>query len=310
MRPTRFVLFGVAGFVARRHLEAIRQVGGELVAAVDPHDSVGILDRYALGARYFQREDECSRHLARLREVGQGIDYVVVCSPNHLHGAHIELGLRAGAHVICEKPLVISLAELTRVEALSRELGRRIYPVLQLRYHPALLSLASEPRPRGERVPVALDYVTPRGAWYDQSWKGDDARSGGLLANIGVHFLDALLWLFGPVVSTTVTGASSRTIRGELLLERAHVEFRLSIDAQELEASVASDGKPRSRRQLSVQGRHIGLEADLEGLHDRVYAAIVSGTGLGLEQARPALELCFALARKATASVPHGETAE
>lgn len=288
----RFALFGASGFVARRHLEAIRSVGGELIAAVDPHDSVGILDRFALDARYFQREDDCIRYLRESAERERGIDYLAVCSPNDLHHRHIELGLRLGAHVICEKPLVIEPEDLPRLAALAEERGRQVHPVLQLRHHPALLALSQE-LPRAGRVQVELDYVTPRGSWYDASWKGDRVRSGGLLANIGIHFLDVLLWLFGDAKRAEIRARTARTVRGSIELERADVTFRLSIDPAELDAA----DRWHSRRRLLVQGREVVLETDLERLHDHTYRAILAGTGQTLEQARPSLDLCFALER-------------
>jgi len=295
MKDARFALIGVAGFVARRHLDAIQTAGGELVAALDPHDSVGILDRYALGAEYFTDEASWASHLTELRRAGRGVNYVVVCSPNHLHAQHIELGLGLGADVICEKPLVTKASDLDRLLALQKQHQGRVHPILQLRYHPTLVALADEFSRSRQPALVEFDYVTPRGAWYDRSWKGDALRSGGLLLNIGVHFIDALLWIFGPVVQFRLHQASRRTVRGELELERAHVRFRLSIDADELPSS-ASEG----RRRLSIPGREIDLGTTLEGLHDRAYAAILDGRGLDLEQARPALELCFALAADAT----------
>jgi len=288
----RFALFGASGFVARRHLEAIQHVGGELVAAVDPHDSVGILDRFALDARYFRRDDECIEYLRECALRGPGIDYLVVCSPNDLHRRHIELGLHLGADVICEKPLVIEPEDLPRLAALAKERGRQVHPVLQLRHHPALVALSHELASTG-RVQVDLDYVTPRGAWYDASWKGDRARSGGLLANIGIHFLDVLLWLFGDATEARLHTRSARTLRGTIELARADVSFRLSIDPAELGPA----DRGRSRRRLLVQGREIVLETDLERLHDHTYRAILAGTGQTLEQARTSLELCFALER-------------
>lgn len=299
MAKARFALFGVAGFVARRHLEAIATLGGRVVAAVDPHDSVGILDRYALGARYFVDEESCLGYLADQRRDGKGIDTLVVCSPNHLHARHIEHGLSLGADVVCEKPLVTSMAEFTRISALTAEAGRQVHPILQLRYHPALAGLARELPTSGPRAEVELDYVTPRGPWYDQSWKGDPERSGGLATNIGVHFLDALLWLFGPPFPTPsqsihIHGSTARTVRGQLELARARVAFRLSIDPAELPPGVTG-----SWRRLRVRGHDIGLEADLEGLHQSAYGAIFAGLGPTLDQARPALELCFALREQA-----------
>jgi len=296
MFPARFALIGAAGFVARRHLEAIQQLGGQVVAALDPHDSVGVLDRYALDAQYFAQETDWAAHLQGLARQGRGVDYVVVCSPNFQHARHVELALGLGCHVICEKPLVTTHAEFTRLSTSSLRTGRRVHPVLQLRHHPGLEALRREMESVERPVEVELDYVTPRGPWYDSSWKGDAARSGGLLLNIGVHFLDALLWIFGRCTGYSTLSSSARTVRGELALERANVNFRLSIDAAEL-----PDRSVRSLRRLTVGGREIRLDADLEGLHDRTYAAIASGAGLELAQALPALELCWSLAAASAA---------
>jgi len=288
----RFAVIGVAGFVARRHLDAIQKVGGQLVAALDPHDSVGVLDRYSLDTHYFKGEEAWASHLTALARAGSGVDYVVVCSPNSLHAQHVELGLRLGAHVICEKPLVTTRADFAHLSALSRQVERRVHPILQLRHHPALRALSRELAAGEGRVDVVLDYVTPRGPWYDRSWKGDVLRSGGLLLNIGVHFLDALLWLFGAPVGAGEVSKTPRTVRGRFMLERANVTFRLSIDAAEL----PTDGA-RSLRRLTVAGREIRLDGDLEGLHDRAYEAILDGRGLELADALPALELCHLLDR-------------
>jgi UDP-N-acetyl-2-amino-2-deoxyglucuronate dehydrogenase len=294
----RFALIGVAGFVARRHLDAIQKVGGRLVAALDPHDSVGLLDRYSLGTQFFTDEGAFAEHLLTLARAGQGADYVVVCSPNFLHAEHIALGLRLGADVICEKPLVTTGTDLERLAGLERETERRVHPVLQLRHHPALLALARELPANAGLFDVQLDYVTPRGPWYDKSWKGDPERSGGLLPNIGVHFLDALLWLFGAPTGNAGVVGTTRTVSGQFSLERARITFRLSIDAAELPTAGA-----RSLRRLTVSGREVHLDGDLDGLHDRVYEAILGGRGLELADAKPALELCFALDKRAQSHV-------
>jgi UDP-N-acetyl-2-amino-2-deoxyglucuronate dehydrogenase len=300
----RFAVIGVAGFVARRHLDAIQKVGGRLVAALDPHDSVGLLDRYSLGTQFFTDEGAFAGHLLALARAGQSVDYVVVCSPNFRHAEHVALGLRLGADVICEKPLVTTAADLERLAGLERESGRRVHPVLQLRHHPALQALARELPAAGGLFDVHLDYVTPRGPWYDKSWKGDAERSGGLLLNIGVHFLDALLWLFGAPTGDARVVGTRRTVHGQFSLERARITFRLSIDATELPADGA-----RSLRRLAVSGREVHLDGDLDGLHDRVYEAILGGSGLELAEAQPALRLCFALDER-TPSQPEPDGAD
>src|SRR3954471_22005475 len=218
---------GVAGFVAPRHLKAIKDTGNRLVAAMDPHDAVGILDKYAFDVKFFKEAERFERHLEKLRRgPGDGrVDYVTVCSPNYLHDAHIRLGLRSGADVLCENPLVINPWNLDGLQELERQSGRRVNTVLQLRLHPQLIALrdqisASKPKDLHD---VSLTYITARGSWYDVSWKGSEERSGGLVTNIGIHFFDLLLWLFGQVSSCAVHARETRRMRGSLLLERARV---------------------------------------------------------------------------------------
>src|SRR3989442_8002266 len=202
VRARNFALTGAAGYIAPRHLEAIKDTGNRLVAAVDPHDAVGVLDRYSFDVRFFTEIERFDRHLEKLRRgpEAQRVDYLSICSPNYLHDAHIRMALRVGAHVICEKPLVINPWNLDALQELERETGYRVYTVLQLRLHPQLIAL----RERLHQVPssapheVCLTYVTARGRWYDVSWKGSAERSGGIVINIGIHLFDLLLWLFGP----------------------------------------------------------------------------------------------------------------
>lgn len=195
---SNFAITGVAGYVAPRHLKAIRDTGNRLVAAVDPHDSVGILDSYFPDVAFFTEFERFDRHLEKLRREGEGIQYLSVCSPNHLHDAHIRLALRLGADAICEKPLVLNPWNLDALSELEQETGQRVYTILQLRVHPSLIELrrklAAETNKRHE---VKLTYITSRGPWYRYSWKGDEGRSGGVITNIGIHFFDMLMWLFG-----------------------------------------------------------------------------------------------------------------
>src|SRR5688572_7835274 len=206
-RPKNFAITGVAGYIAPRHLNAIQETGNKLVAAADPHDAVGILDRFAFDVRYFNEIERFDRHLEKLRRgpAEQRVDYVSICSPNHLHDAHIRLALRVGASAICEKPLVINPWNLDALQEIERETGGRVNTILQLRVHPQLIALRDQLlADKTKRHQVRLTYITARGSWYDVSWKGHNDRSGGIVTNIGIHFFDLLIWLFGSVRSSQV----------------------------------------------------------------------------------------------------------
>src|SRR5262245_4770196 len=232
-----FALTGAAGFVSPRHLKAIQDTGNRLVAAVDPHDAVGVLDRYSFDVRFFTEIERFDRHLEKLRRGPEGdrVHYVSICSPNYLHDAHIRLALRAGAHVICEKPLVIHPWNLDALEDLERETGRRVNTVLQLRLHPQLIELRERLQSPGKDLhEVCLTYITARGRWYDVSWKGSDERSGGVVVNIGIHFFDLLLWLFGPAAASEVHVREPRRTAGFLQLARARVRWFVSTEHADL----------------------------------------------------------------------------
>ncbi len=294
--PKNFALIGAAGFVAPRHLKAIRAVNGNLLAAVDPHDSVGVLDHYFPEARFFTEIERFDRFLEKMRRRGdqERVHYLSVCSPNYLHDAHVRLGLRLNADVICEKPLVISPWNLDALADLERETGRRIHTVMQLRLHPELIAAkrALEASPPGRRVDVCLTYVTPRGPWYQTSWKGAPEKSGGLAMNIGVHFFDALLWLFGRLEKSVVHVASATKMSGMLELDRAHVRWLLSIE-----------GTGRAVRSLRYDQREIDFSTGFEDLHSRVYEQIVAGKGFGVADAKPSIDLVH-LIRHANAEAP------
>lgn len=297
----RFALVGAAGFVAPRHLDAIASVGGHVTLAFDPHDSVGILDRYSLDVPYVTSERDFERALADLRDRGQPLDYVVVCSPNDRHLEHILLALHHGARVICEKPLVRTARELESLLDLPAQDRARIHPILQLREQLALSrrhELESSRSPAAPRREVQLDYVTARGPWYARSWKGDVERSGGLLLNIGIHFLDALLWLFGSRVAGHLQLCSARSVRGVLELERARAVFSLSIDASELPESARQIG---FYRKLTIDGETVDLSAGPENLHARAYRTILSGHAPTLTEAAMSLRLAFDLAQEEAA---------
>jgi UDP-N-acetyl-2-amino-2-deoxyglucuronate dehydrogenase len=291
MRPKNFAVTGVAGFVAPRHLKAIIDTGNRIVAAMDPHDAVGILDRYSFDVRFFTEFERFDRHLDKLRRgpENERIDYLSVCSPNYLHDAHIRLALRVGAHALCEKPLVINPWNLDALQELETEAGRRVYTVLQLRLHPALIDLKAKLAADPRRHNVSLRYITSRGRWYDVSWKGSSERSGGVAANIGIHFFDLLLWLFGPARDSEVSLSESKRMAGHLELERATVDWFLSADRADLPPAT-SNGRT-TFRSIKVDDQEIEFTEGFTDLHTRVYEGVLAGNGFGIDDARPAIEL-------------------
>ena len=298
---------GVAGFVAPRHLKAIKDTGHRLVAAVDPHDAVGVLDKYAFDVRFFTEIERFDRHLEKLRRGPDGdrVDYVSVCSPNYLHDAHIRLALRVGAHVICEKPLVINPWNLDALQDLERETGRRVNTVLQLRLHPQLIALREKlaSTPAANPHEVCLTYVTARGSWYDVSWKGSEERSGGLVTNIGIHFFDLLIWLFGGVAGCEVHVRDQRRLAGYLQLERARVRWFLSSDIRDLPFT-PEPGVRTTFRSITVDGDEIEFSEGFTDLHTRVYQESLAGRGFGIEDSRPSIELSHRIRQTSPAVVP------
>ena len=298
-----FGLIGAGGFIAPKHLQAIHDTGNTLVAAVDPHDCVGKLDSFFPDARFFTEIERFDRYLEKCRRGSKDehIQYVSVCSPNYLHDAHVRLALRIKAHAICEKPLVISPWNLDALEDLEYEHGRRVYSVLQLRLLPSLLDLrerlqAETPR---EKADICLTYVTRRGRWYDTSWKGSLEKSGGVALNIGIHFFDLLIWLFGEAESTKLHLRESRKMAGVLELERARVKWFLSTDADDLPDHVVQEGG-YAFRSMTYNGQEIEFSGGFTDLHTRVYEEILAGRGTGISDARPAIELAHAISRSDT----------
>jgi UDP-N-acetyl-2-amino-2-deoxyglucuronate dehydrogenase len=293
--PRNFALTGVAGYVAERHLRAIRDTGNRLVAALDPHDSVGILDRYFDQVAFFTDYERFDRHLELLRRRGEPhrIHMLSICSPNHLHDAHIRLALRVGADAVCEKPLVLNPWNLDALAALEEETGQRVFTVLQLRLHPELVALRQRLLASPARHRVRLSYLTPRGPWYRYSWKGDLHRSGGIVTNIGIHLFDLLLWLFGTVRRSELHLSSFARAAGFLELDRAEVSWFLSIDAADLAAVEGADGG--SCRRMTVDDEVVEFSSGFTDLHTRVYQATLAGDGFGIDAARPSVELVHRL---------------
>ncbi|HEX8950531.1 MAG TPA: Gfo/Idh/MocA family oxidoreductase [Polyangia bacterium] len=293
-----FALTGVAGYVAPRHLQAIKDAGGQLVAALDPHDSVGVLDRYWPDAAFFTEFERFDRHVEKLRRgPAEGrVHYVSICAPNHLHDAHIRFALRVGADAICEKPLVLNPWNLDALEELERESGRKVYTVLQLRVHPAMLALRAALAEAPAKVhDVVLTYVAPRGRWYRHSWKGADEKSGGVATNIGIHFYDLLLWLFGPAQASRVHLRDAQRFAGALELARARVRWFLSIDRADVPAGVSGPF-----RSISIDGREIDFAESFADLHTKVYAETLAGRGFTIADARPSIELVHRIRTGAT----------
>jgi UDP-N-acetyl-2-amino-2-deoxyglucuronate dehydrogenase len=291
-----FAIIGVAGYVAPRHLKAVRDTGNNLVAAADPNDSVGILDQFSSEVRYFREIERFDRHLDKLRrgpEPGR-VHWVSVCSPNYLHDAHIRLALRNGADVICEKPLVINPWNLDALQELEAETGRRIATVLQLRMHPALVALKAklDGEAADRTAEVVLTYVTARGPWYHVSWKGIEERSGGPATNIGIHFFDLLVWLFGPVRSSHVHVRERARMAGFLELKRANVRWFLSVTADDLPAAARAAGRS-TYRSITVDAEEIEFTEGFTDLHTRVYERTLGGHGHGVADARPSIELAY-----------------
>lgn len=293
-----FALIGVAGFVAPRHLKAIRDTGNNLLAAVDPHDSVGVLDSHFPKAKYFSEIERFDRYMEKMRRRSdtERVHYVSVCSPNYLHDAHVRLALRVRAHAICEKPLVISPWNLDQLAELEAETGCRVYGVLQLRLHPTLVALKQQfdNQASRSRADVQLTYVTRRGPWYHVSWKGLPDKSGELPMNIGIHFFDLLTWVFGPLQESEVHLAERTRWSGVLELEWARVRWFLSVDGEDLPQSAQASGLS-AFRSLTVDGEDVDFTRGCSDLHTKVYEEVLAGRGMGIEEARPAIALVHRL---------------
>ena len=295
-RLQNFALIGVAGYIAPRHLKAIRDTGNVLLGTVDPHDAVGVLDSYFPEARFFTEIERFDRFLERQRRQAgrEAVEFVTVCSPNYLHDAHVRLALRVGAHAICEKPLVINPWNLDQLQELEQEYERRIYTVLQLRHLPIVRELREslQRETHRSRREIELTYITRRGRWYHHSWKGSEEKSGGLAMNIGIHFFDLLLWLFGRVERNLVHQNSPSRLSGCLELEYARVRWFLSVDGDDLPRTVREQGG-YAHRSITIDGQELDLSAGFTDLHTEVYRQILSGRGFGIADARPSIELVY-----------------
>lgn len=291
-----FAIIGVGGYIAPRHLKAIKETGNNLVAALDINDSVGILDQFFPNVSFFTEFERFDSYVEKLRRQGGAnkVDYVTICSPNYLHDAHIRFALRVGADAICEKPLVLNPWNLDSLEALEKESGNKVNTILQLRVHPSLIALREtlSREIKTDKHEVALTYITSRGPWYMSSWKGISDRSGGVATNIGIHFFDLLVWLFGSVVSCDVHYSDSSKTGGFIELERARVRWFLSIDRSDLPDTASANGLS-TFRSITVDGAEVEFSEGFTDLHTVVYKRTLENNGFGLNDARPAIELAY-----------------
>lgn len=284
-----FALLGAAGYIAPRHMRAIQENNCNIVAAIDPFDSVGIIDSYFPDAYFFTEIERFDRFIDKIKNTDSKVDYFSVCSPNYLHDAHIRLALRNRCDVICEKPLVINPDNLKYLQKLEKEYNKKVYAILQLRHHPKIVSLKESIGNKKDNF-VKLDYITSRGKWYLSSWKGDDKKSGGLAANIGIHFFDMLIWIFGDVVSNEIDIKTEDTITGLLKLDRATVDWKLSIDSTKLPESAVLLNS-RAYRNISINGKPLEFTKGFTDLHTISYKNILKGNGFGIEDTVKSLEV-------------------
>ena len=289
-RPLRFALIGAGGYIAPRHMKAIKETSHVLSAAYDPNDSVGVMDSYFPDADFFTEFERFDRHVYKMRRRGGAIDYVSICSPNYLHDAHMRFALRSGAHAICEKPVVLNPWNIDALEDLCRETGRTISTILQLRVHPAIVALRDRFTGADGITDVDVAYVTSRGRWYHQSWKGQESKSGGIATNIGVHFFDMLSWIFGRQRSSTVHLRGADAASGILELERARVRWFLSINAEHVPDEQKAKGQ-RTYRAIQVGGDSVEFSEGFTDLHTVSYREILAGRGFPVGASRPAIEI-------------------
>jgi UDP-N-acetyl-2-amino-2-deoxyglucuronate dehydrogenase len=289
-----FALIGAAGFIAPRHLKAIKETRNTLVAALDKFDSVGIMDSFFPDADFFTEFERFDRHIDKLKRQGGKIDFVSVCSPNYLHDSHIRFGLRNQADVICEKPIVLNPWNIDGLVEMEKETGKKVYNVLQLRLHPAIINLKEKVAagPADKIYDIDLAYITSRGHWYHTSWKGDMQKSGGVATNIGVHFFDMLSWIFGPVKENIVHISQEDKVAGFFQLEKARVRWFLSIDYNDVPHEVKVKGQ-RTFRSITMDGEEIEFSEGFTDLHTKTYLEILEGRGFGLEEARNAINTVY-----------------
>ena len=295
-----FALIGAAGYIAPRHLKAIKDTNNNLIAALDKFDSVGVMDSYFPNADFFVEFERFDRHIEKIKRNGVALDYVSICTPNYLHDAHIRMALRSGADAICEKPLVLNPWNVDALADIEKESGNKINTILQLRLHPSIIALKQkvDKANQKEKYDIDLTYITSRGNWYDISWKGDESKSGGIATNIGVHFYDMLSWIFGNVQENIVHLHEKHKAAGYLEFEKARVRWFLSIDEKSLPKSIQEKGQ-RTFRSIKLNGEEIEFSNGFTELHTESYKGILKGEGFGLQDARNSIEIVHAI-RNAT----------
>ncbi len=294
----RFAIIGVAGFIAPRHLKAIKETDNMLVSALDPFDSVGIIDSYFPDCDFFVEFERFDRHIDKLRRKELSVDYVSICSPNYLHDSHIRFALRQGASAICEKPLVLNPWNIESLIDLQKEYDKKIYTVLQLRLHPAIIALKKQIDDENNKIhDIDLIYITSRGKWYDYSWKGVISKSGGVATNIGVHFFDMLTWVFGKTKSNHIHLHEQHKAAGYLELEKANVRWFLSIDENDLPVQIKEKGQ-RTYRSITISGAEIEFSEGFTNLHTETYKSILKEQGFGPEDAMESIEIVHQIRNK------------
>jgi UDP-N-acetyl-2-amino-2-deoxyglucuronate dehydrogenase len=301
-RPLNFALIGAAGYIAPRHMKAIRDTGNHLTCALDPYDGVGLIDSYFPEADFFIEPERFDRHVDKLRRMAHTkkrledlkVDFISICSPNYMHDSHIRLALRNEAHAICEKPIVLNPWNLDALFEIQKETGKNVYTILQLRLHPAIVALREEIRkgPKDKIYDLDLTYITSRGNWYFRSWKGEVEKSGGIATNIGVHFFDMLTWVFGEVKENVVHVLQPNKAAGFLHLQQANIRWFLSIDYNDIPKPIQQTGK-RTYRLLTMDGREIEFSDGFTDLHTEVYRQILDGHGFGLKDAKQSINIVY-----------------
>lgn len=285
-------MIGAAGYVAPRHFKAIKETGNELVAAMDKSDSVGILDKYYPDAAFFTEFERFDRHVELLKRSSSKVDYISICSPNYLHDAHIRFGLRYGADVICEKPIVLNPWNIQGLVEVEKENANRIYTILQLRLHPDIIALKKRVVSEKKKYDIDLTYISSRGKWYYASWKGDVEKSGGIATNIGIHFFDMLHWIFGKVLDYKVHVSDHDRMAGFLECERANIRWFMSINADTLPKELRETGHT-TLRSIKIEGEEVEFSTGFENLHTESYAGILNGMGFTLSDALPSIQIAY-----------------
>ena len=289
---TNFALIGAAGYIAERHMQAVKETGNQLIAATDQFDVMGRMDSYFPEAEFFLEFNAFEQFVANQQKTNDRIEYISICSPNYLHAKHIQSALNRQAFAICEKPLVLNPEEIVAIEKTQQTTGKKAFNILQLRLHPTIIALRDKIQngPKDKIYDIDLTYITSRGKWYYKSWKGDITKSGGVATNIGIHFFDMLSWIFGEVTQSVVHHYDSNKAAGFLQLKNARVRWYLSLDYNDIPEVAKANGM-RTYRSITVEGEEIEFSGGFTDLHTQTYQHILAGNGFGLEDAKPCILL-------------------